>query len=368
MTRRTGLVWHETYMWHNTANTGTYSVELGVEPYRHVESPDTKRRFKNLLDASGLTRQLIEVEPRKATEQEVLRVHKPDYLARLKALNETGGDAGVGAEMGPGSYDIVLLAAGGVISLVDAVLDGTVDNGYALVRPPGHHAMPDYGLGLCLLCNGAIAGLHAIEARGLSRIAFVDWDVHHGNGTEAAFWQDPRALTISIHQDDNMLPSGAISDIGEGAGCGFNLNIPLPPGCGYGAYEAVFERVVLPALRAYQPELIIVPCGFDAGAQDPMGRQMMHSRGFHELTLQLMAVADECCQGRLVMCQEGGYNPITVPFHGLAVIEALSGIKSSIEDPKGPMFESLGGQDLQEHQEKAIERVKEQLQLNMSHW
>ncbi len=360
MAPKTGFVWHELYMWHNTGNyAGVMPTGLTVQPYEHAENPETKRRFKNLMDVAGLTDQLIEVSPRPATEQEVLMLHEPDYLERIKVLNEAGGDAGVFTPMGVGSYDIALLAVGGVIELVDAVLDGRVDNGYALVRPPGHHALPGMGMGFCIFCNGAIAGLHALERRGLERIAYVDWDVHHGNGTETAFWKDNRALTISIHQDNCFPPdSGGMDMRGTGAGEGFNFNIPLPPGSGYGAYEATFDRVVVPALETFAPQLIIVPSGFDAGAHDPLGRQMMHSTGYRELTQKLMQAADSVCNGRLLMCHEGGYNAPTVPYFGLAVLEQLSGIKTPIDDPFAQILQGLGGQNLQPHQDAVIQQAE----------
>jgi acetoin utilization deacetylase AcuC-like enzyme len=350
-------------MWHNTGNAaGIMPAGLTVQPYEHAENPETKRRFKNLLDMTGLTKKLTELDPRPATEEEILRVHTPDYLKKIQDLNATGGDAGPFTPMGSGSYDIALLSAGGVIALTDAVIDGKVDNGYALVRPPGHHALPDMGMGFCLFCNGAVAGRHALEARGLDRIAYVDWDVHHGNGTEAAFWRDPRALTISIHQDRCFPPdTGGMDAIGEGPGEGFNINIPLPAGSGFGAYEAAFDEVIIPALRAYGPDLIFVPSGFDAGGHDPLGRMMMHSRGYGELTRKLLAVAEEVCGGRLVMCHEGGYNAPTVPYYGLAVMEALSGEASGLEDPFAPILEGLGGQELQPHQAKVIADAKAML-------
>ena len=356
MTRKTGLVWHELYMWHNTGNhAGIMPPGLTVEPYEHAENPDTKRRFKNLLDVTGLTKRLIAIEPRAATEADILRVHTPAYLAKIKALNDSGGDAGPFTPMGRGSYDIACLSAGGVLALTDAVIDNEVNNGYALVRPPGHHALPDIGMGFCIFANAAIAGRHALDVRGLARIAYVDWDVHHGNGTEAAFWREPRALTISLHQDRCFPPdSGGMAAVGEGPGKGFNLNIPLPAGSGFGAYEATFDQAVIPALRAYKPDLIFVPSGFDAGAYDPLGRMMMHSRGYRSLTEKLLAVADEVCGGRLVMCHEGGYNAPTVPYFGLAVCEALAGVKTGLEDPFAPMHEGLGGQELQPHQATVI--------------
>ncbi|MFT7460420.1 MAG: acetoin utilization deacetylase AcuC-like enzyme [Planctomycetota bacterium] len=357
----TGFIYHELYMWHNTGNFAAV-VPYGnpVQPYEHAENPETKRRFRNLLDVSGLLKQLTIVEAREATEEEILRFHTRDYLEKIRSQNDLyASETGMYTPMGRGSFEIAKLAAGGVIEAVDAVLDNKINNAYALVRPPGHHAIADMGMGFCIFGNAAIAGMHALEVRKLGKIATVDWDVHHGNGTQSAFWENPQALTISIHQDNNFPPnSGFMSETGEGAGEGFNINIPLPPGSGVGAYEAAFDRVVIPALQAYKPDLIIVPSGFDAGAWDPLGRQMMTGNGYRNLTKKLMAVADEVCDGRIVMCHEGGYNGATVPFFGLAVMETLSGIATGTEDPFEPMLAGLGGQALQPHQDALIKEAE----------
>ena len=357
----TGFLYHELYMWHNTGNlAGPMPYGNPVQPYEHAEHPETKRRIRNLLEVSGLLKQLTPVEPRPATEEEILRFHTRAHLEKIRAGNEyLGIDAGFFTPMGRGSFEIALLAAGGVIECVDAVLAGRVKNAYALVRPPGHHALKDLAMGFCLFGNAAIAGFHLLEARKLSRIAFVDWDVHHGNGTQSAFWEDPRALTISVHQDNCFPPnSGHMSERGAGRGAGYNINIPLPPGSGVGAYEAVFDRVVVPALRRFKPEFIILPSGFDAGAYDPLGRQMITSEGYRSLTQKMMAVADEVCGGRLVLCHEGGYNAPTVPFFGLAVMEQLSGISTGVVDPFQELLGGLGGQALQPHQESVIRQAE----------
>ena len=276
----TGLVWHELYMWHDTGTSAwVMPAGLSVQPFAHIESAEGKRRIKNLIEVSGLLDHLVPLKPRAATEEEILRLHTPEYVARIKRESDAlGGDAGDLTPFGHGSYEIALLAAGGCITAVDAVLDGNVDNAYALVRPPGHHAERDSGRGFCIFGNVAIAVQHARVARGLSRVAVVDWDVHHGNGTEHAFYSDPNVLTISIHQDNNFPPgSGAITDTGSGAGEGFNINVPLPAGSGVGAYVATFEKVVAPALRNFGPELVIIASGLDASAMDPLASMMMTS-------------------------------------------------------------------------------------------
>ncbi|MBL8183203.1 MAG: class II histone deacetylase, partial [Blastocatellia bacterium] len=244
------------------------------QPGEHAENPETKRRLRNLIEVSGLIDHLTPIKPRYATEEELARFHTREHIARIKALSaENGGDASYLTPFGKGSFEIAQLAAGGVMAAFDAVIEGRVANAYALVRPPGHHATADVGMGFCLFGNAVVAILRAQIVHKVGRIATIDWDVHHGNGTQSAFYDRNDVLTISLHQD-NLFPadSGALAENGTGKGEGFNLNIPLPPGCGDGAYAAAFEQVVIPALHKFKPELIVVPSGFDGSGVDPLGR------------------------------------------------------------------------------------------------
>ena len=357
----TGLVFDEHYLWHDTGNGWILPTDgVAIQPFEHPENPETKRRFMNLLRVSGLLDDLVPVAPRAAKIDEVVRVHDRSYHDRIEAASATGGgDAGGVTPFGMGSYEIALLAAGGCIAGADAILDGTVDNVYALVRPPGHHALPESGMGFCLFNNAAIAVKHLQERRGLARVAMVDWDVHHGNGQETAFIDDPTVLTISVHQDNLYPPdSGHLAENGVGAGAGYNLNVPLPAGSGHGAYVAAYERVVVEALRRFEPEFIVAPSGFDGGFYDPLGRMMAHSQTFRSMTATLQAAADELCDGRLLLTHEGGYSAAYVPFIGLAVLEELSGSRSAIDDPYLPMCEGAGGQELQPHQEARLAEVE----------
>jgi len=354
--RRTGFVWHERYMWHDTGS-GTSELPSGgwLEPHVHAENPDTKRRLKNLLEATGFVDRLVPLAPREATVEEVRRVHDASYVERICELSAgRGGDAGSESPFGAGSYEIALLAAGGTITAVEGVLDGAVDNAYALVRPPGHHALPDLGMGFCIFGNVAVAVRHAQTTRGIGRVAVVDWDVHHGNGTQAVFWDDPSVLAVSLHQD-GLYPadSGGLDEVGGAGARGTTLNVPLPAGSGRGAYLAAIDRVVVPALGRFQPELIVVACGFDAGALDPLGRMMLSASAFGELTARLVDAAAGLCGGRLVLSHEGGYSAGHVPFCGLAAIEALSGESAGIDDPFAYLGDVLG-QELQPHQEAAV--------------
>lgn len=354
---KTGWNFHELYLWHDTGNAAQFfPAGLTIEPGEHAENAGTKRRFRNLMEVSGLTEKLVSVKSEPVDEDDLALFHTREYIRGIRALSDArGGDASYLTPFGAGSYEIACLAAGGTCSLMDNVLSGNIDNGYALVRPPGHHAESDKGLGFCLFGNIPIAILKNRKKHRFDRVATVDWDVHHGNGTQAAFWTDPGVLTISIHQERLYPPdSGDREERGAGAGFGYNLNIPLPAGSGHGAYIAAFEQVVLPALALYKPDLIVVPSGFDASGADPLGRMMLHSNTYREMTRLLMEAANDLCAGRLVMSHEGGYSAAYVPYCGLAVMEQLSGIRTHIDDPFLPLFQDYRGQELCRWQQDAI--------------
>ena len=339
----TGFIWDERYVWHDAG----FDLPPGpyYQPFPSYDSPESKRRIRNLLEVSGLLDKLIPIHPRVATEKELLRFHMRDYVERVKSLSQsTGGNVGPGAHVGLGTYDIARLAVGGCIVAVDAVLDGTVDNAYALVRPCGHHATANSGAGFSIFSNIALAVMHARAERDVARIAIVDWDVHHGNGTQAAFYRDPTVLTISLHQNNHYPKnSGTLEERGDGPGRGFDLNLPLPPGSGHGAYLAAFERVVLPAVQGFEPQLIVVASGFDASGDDPLGRMQCYSETYREMTLMLKSVAQELCEGRLVACHEGGYSPRYVPFCALATIEALAGSERRLMIHEAGIFQVTAG-------------------------
>lgn len=356
----TGLVWHELYMWHDTGSgAGPNSAGGYVQPGAHGEGPGAKRRLRSLVEVSGLLDRLVEVKPSAATAEAIERVHTPEYRMRIEELsNSGGGDAGEHTPFAGGGYEIAALAAGGAIAAVERVVAGELANAYALVRPPGHHAEPDRGRGFCIFNNVAIAVRHAQQALGAGRVAVVDWDVHFGNGTQAVFWEDPSVLTISIHQADRWPRSaGRITERGAGAGEGFNVNLPLPPGAGGGCYEAAMERVVVPALEAFDPELIVVASGLDANSLDPFGRQMLTSRDFGAMTRTIKAAATNMCGGRLVLCHEGGYSDAYVPFCGLAVLEALSDHATGVHDPFLERYDGVEYSELLPHQAQVIDEV-----------
>ena len=336
MESTTGWVWDERYAWHDARGMmDTVGPEAMFEPEPSLESGQIKRRLRNLVDASGLLARLVSVAPRPASEQELLWLHDREYIEMIRAASAgPGGDAGRSTPFGRGTYEIAALAAGGCIEAVDAVVDGTVGNAYALVRPPGHHAGPAGGCGYCVFSNAALAAVHLRRARGLERVAIVDWDVHHGNGTQDSFWNDPTVLTISLHQEDLFPPrSGLLDQTGEGDGAGSNINLPLPAGSGRAAYLAALHRVVIPALERFKPSFVLIGCGFDASMNDPLGRMNLTSECFGLMTERLVSAAGSLCDGRLVLCHEGGYSSSYLPYCGLAVLERLSGVRTEVVDP-----------------------------------
>lgn len=340
MNARTAFFHDEKCLWHCTPGGFALIAHVGgwVQPPASMglaESPESKRRVVSLIQVSGLAEHLDIRSAPAATEEDLLRVHPAQYLAQFKALSDAGGgELGPYAPFGQGSYEIAKQSAGLAMAAVDQVLSGRYRNAYAMSRPPGHHCLADQPMGFCLLANIPIA-IEAARARhGVRKVAVLDWDVHHGNGTQSIFYERDDVLTISLHQEGCFPPgySGA-EDRGAGRGEGFNINVPLLPGGGHDAYLYAMERLVEPALRRFAPELIIVASGFDANLVDPLARMLLHSESYRALTERIMAVADACCGGRLAVVHEGGYAESAVPFCAHATVETLCGVRTPVQDP-----------------------------------
>jgi len=332
---RTAFFWDESCFWHAGGNYAQMAMVGGhVQPMVSgglPEAPETKRRLKNLLDVTGLAKELVMRGAPACDQTDLLRVHPRSYLDEFKSLSDGGGgELGVRTPFGPGGFEIAALSAGLVTGAAESVLRGEYRNAYALSRPPGHHCLPDWPNGFCLMANIAIA-IEAVLAKGLARkIAVVDWDVHHGNGTEAIFYDRADVLTISIHQERNYpFDTGDMEHTGKDEGIHANMNIPLPPGCGDKTYVETIEKLVLPKLSQFEPELVVVACGFDACTYDPLSRMMCTSETFRTMTRQIMSVTN----GKLVAAHEGGYSELYVPFCGHAVLEQMSGSGTCAKDP-----------------------------------
>ncbi len=336
----TGFFHDERCLWHGGGNYAQMAPVGGlVQPIAGggglPEDPETKRRLVNLMNVTGLMDELHVASAPPLTREDLLRVHPADYLDTFKATSDAGGgELGRRTPFGPGGYEIACLSAGLVAAAMEAVLNGSYANAYALSRPPGHHALPDFPNGFCLLANIALA-IRRTQARRLcQRVAVLDWDVHHGNGTEAIFGDDPDVLTISIHQENNYpLDTGAFETEAHA-----NLNIPLPPGSGHVTYLAAMERLVLPALARFKPDVIVVACGLDAAVPDPLGRMLATAETFDAMTSQVMEAATTLCDGRLVMAHEGGYSEVYVPFCAHAVIVRMAGARAKAPDPFADIY------------------------------
>ncbi len=336
---KTAFFTDERTFWH-TGGTHALFFPVGgwVQPpaaSAYAESPESKRRLLALIQASGLAASLDMGSANAASDDDLLRIHPRDYLERFKAASDAnGGDLGELAPFGKGSYEIAALSAGLAMSAVDTVLAGRAANAFSLSRPPGHHCLRDKPMGFCLLANIPIA-IEAARARHrVERVAVIDWDVHHGNGTQSIYYDDPNTLTISLHQEGCFPPgySGA-EERGAGAGEGANINIPLLPGGGHDAWLYAFERIVLPALDRFRPDLIVVASGLDASAVDPLARMLLHSESYRAMTQLVRDAAARHCGGRLVVVHEGGYSEAYVPFCGHAIVETLAGVRTQVEDP-----------------------------------
>ncbi len=339
----TGFFWDERTFWHGGGNYASMLPVGGlVQPMDGglPESPESKRRLKNLMDVTGLSAELDLRTAFEAGREDLLRVHPASYLDAFKETSDAGGgEMGRRTPFGPGGYEIAALSAGLSIAALEAVTRGELSNAYALSRPPGHHCLPDYPNGFCLLANLALAIQSARAKKLVERVVVLDWDVHHGNGTEAIFYDDPDVLTISMHQERNYpMDTGDFSDRGEGAGAGANLNIPLPPGTGHIGYIATMERIVLPQIRAFRPDVIVIACGYDAAAIDPLGRMLAMAQTFQVMTQQVKSLAADLCGGRLMMAHEGGYSEVYVPFCGHHVLAEMAGSSITAPDPFGEVF------------------------------
>lgn len=288
------------------------------------------------LGASGLSEQLLQISPAAANDEQILAVHTQQHLRRLIAVAR--GERTVRLDPDtyalPVSLDVARLAAGAVIGAVDAVLAAQADNALAIVRPPGHHATADRAMGFCLLNNVAIAARHAQSARGIERVLILDYDVHHGNGTNDIFYADPSVCFISIHQSPFYPGTGALDETGGGAGRGYTLNIPLAGGHGDASYRRLFEEVVRPAVERFEPDLMLISAGFDAHWVDPLASMQLTLGGYDHLARECIGLAERLCNGRIVFVMEGGYDLSALANGWVNIARALLG-QDEVSDPYG---------------------------------
>ena len=294
---KTGLVYHPAYLDHDMGGG-------------HPESPNRLRAIMQQLEQSGTADRLTRIEPRKAEDEWITQIHTAAYLEMLKAEAPATGRVSLDADtaMSPGSLTAAYLAAGGALAAVDAILSKKVDHVFCAVRPPGHHAEAGHAMGFCLFNNVAIAARYAQKRYGLSRILIVDWDVHHGNGTQHSFEEDPSVLFFSTHQFPHYPGTGRATERGRGAGEGFTINVPMEAGEGDEEYRAVFQKTLVPAADAFKPEFVIISAGFDAHQDDPLAGMGLTEEGYEDLTGIVAGIAKRHANGRILSSLEGGYH------------------------------------------------------------
>jgi acetoin utilization deacetylase AcuC-like enzyme len=313
--RRTGYVNDPIYLKHDTGIT-------------HPERPDRLKAIDSWLIQQGMMDHLLRVVPEPATLTWLEKVHTSQHIRRIReAASEKGFHyLDPDTPLSPASYGVALVAAGGLLGAIDGVMAGRIRNAFCAVRPPGHHAESQRAMGFCLFNNVAVAARYLQKHYGLQRIAILDWDVHHGNGTQEIFYDDPSVLYLSIHQFPLYPGTGRVEEEGTGAGRGFTLNCPMEAGQGDREYESIFDEVLLPRLETFRPDFILVSAGFDAHRDDPLAGMAVTSVGFGRLTRAVMGAANSLCEGRLVSSLEGGYNlqalAESVEQHLMALMES----------------------------------------------
>ena len=298
---RTGLIYHSAYLKHDTGGN-------------HPETPERLIAIERELKSSGRWDQLNHIEVPETPRRDILSciqdVHQPAHIKRVESSRP---DSGLGhldpdTPVSPQSFSVSLLAVEGILSAVDSVMNETITNAFCAVRPPGHHAESNRAMGFCLFNNVAVAARYLQKNYGLGKILIIDWDVHHGNGTQDIFYNDPSVFYFSVHQHPLYPGTGRTDEQGSGKGEGYTLNCPLPPGKGDDEYITVFENHLGPAVQSFRPDFILISAGFDSHQNDPIANMRLTESGFGELTRRVVHWANRLCHGRVVSCLEGGYN------------------------------------------------------------
>jgi acetoin utilization deacetylase AcuC-like enzyme len=312
---RTGFVYHSDYLKH----------DMGVG---HPESPDRLRAIVSRLKTGGVLDRLVLIEPTSVADEWITQVHKVSYLTSLKSRAPVSGRVSLDPDtsISAGSLPAAYLAAGGVLAAADAIMAGTVDHAFCAIRPPGHHAESDRAMGFCLFNNVAIAARYLQRRHGVARVLIVDWDVHHGNGTQHTFDDDPSVLFFSTHQYPHYPGTGRATERGKGKGEGLTINVPMSAGQGDEDYREIFERVLVPAADAYKPEFVLISAGFDAHRDDPLASMGLTEEGYATLTGIVAGIARRHSKSRVLSCLEGGYNlnalAASVERHVVALLDA----------------------------------------------
>jgi acetoin utilization deacetylase AcuC-like enzyme len=311
MSKKTGIVKDNRYLKHSAG-------------FAHPESPERLAAIYEMLDNPLMSWKFKPIEPREATHKEIEAIHSPAYV---EFIASTAGKRSVYLDpdtaTSPETYEIAKLAVGGVCNAIDSVMDRVVDNAFALVRPPGHHAEKDTAAGFCVFNNIAIGAMHAITKYHLRKILIIDWDLHHGNGTQHSFYGDQRILYFSTHQYPYYPGTGSLTETGRGQGAYYTINVPLSVGAGDAVYVKIFRKILEPVALEFKPELILLSAGFDTYFQDPLGGMQVTPDGFAAMTRILLNIAETCCDGRFVAVLEGGYHIAGIAKSVKAVLQEM---------------------------------------------
>jgi acetoin utilization deacetylase AcuC-like enzyme len=316
-----GFIYDDVFLQHDTRD--------------HIEGRDRLPAILTALDKTRVMQHLTQLSPRAATMEELSAVHDRDYIHSLKHEIEGGGGwLDPDTYVSKGSWEAALNAAGGLMKAVDAVLKGSLSSAFALVRPPGHHAVATHQMGFCLFNNVAIAAKHALKNHDIKRVLIIDWDVHHGNGTQEAFYTDPQVLYFSTHQYPWYPYTGSADETGTKSGQGYNVNVPMEAGWGDTEYLSVFQDVLTPLAMRFKPDLVLVSAGYDPHWQDTISSIMLTTTGFARLAKVIRTFSQEVCEGRMVFTLEGGYNRSALAYSVAATFEIMLGT-DEIYDPLG---------------------------------
>lgn len=318
---KTAIVYHEDYLRHE------------VGPY-HPEKKERLTSIMRLFKQSGILEEVTTLKPEKCSEEDILLAHTQKHLAYIKQLSKRGGgQIDADTYCGQETYEIARLAVGGEILAGRYVTEKKADNAFALVRPPGHHATKDKAMGFCYFNNAAIMVKYLQKNHGIKKACIFDWDLHAANGTTDIFYSDPSVLVISVHQDPRVTypGTGFMEEKGEGAGEGYTINIPVPPGTGDADYIYLLENFVIRKIREYKPDFMVISAGFDSHKGDPLGQLALTEKGYSKMTESLLRLAEKTCGGRLIVELEGGYNLDAIATSAYSVLKTLMGTQPGIQ-------------------------------------
>ncbi len=345
MPRKTGIVKDARYLQHSAG-------------FFHPESPERLAAIYEMLENPLMDWKFTHIEPREAAHKEIEMIHSPSYV---KFIASTAGQRCVyldpDTSTSPETYEIAKLAVGGVCNAIDSVFNGEVDNAFAFIRPPGHHAEKDTAAGFCVFNNIAIGAMHAISKYGLKRILIVDWDLHHGNGTQHSFYRDPRILYFSTHQYPYYPGTGSLQEFGQGEGEGYTINVPLREGAGDSAFVKIYRRILQPVALEFKPELVLLSAGFDTHFQDPLGGMRVTPEGFAAMARLLLNIAETCCQGRFAAALEGGYHIAGLTRSVKAVLEEMLD-ETHVSDERLSFLEKEADEETEQLINKVISRIR----------